>query len=190
MVLKFALEVWCACYLRAVEDDGIVISEFCNFKMSVTKTFEYITAKPIHLPGLITKAHHPAAGAVVVFSGETRNHSHGREVIYLDFEAYEQMATSMIDDLLIEAKEKWNLSIAMAQHRVGRVNVCEPAVVVITAATHRKEAYVANRYIIDKIKHTIPIWKAEYFIDGSSEWGGNCNCHKITGDLNKHVYEV
>jgi len=62
-------------------------------------------------------------------------------------------------------------------------------VVVITASAHRQEAYAANRYIIDRIKHEVPIWKCEYFDDGSKEWGGNCNCHKVTGEVGKHVYD-
>ncbi|RYY21810.1 MAG: molybdenum cofactor biosynthesis protein MoaE, partial [Sphingobacteriaceae bacterium] len=81
------------------------------------------------------------------------------------------------------------LKIALAQHRTGKVGVMESAVVVITASPHRAEAYSANRYIIDRIKHESPIWKCEYFKDGSKEWGGNCNCQKITGDASKHVYE-
>jgi molybdopterin synthase catalytic subunit len=69
------------------------------------------------------------------------------------------------------------------------VEVGESAVVVITSSAHRKEAYIANRFIIDKIKHEIPIWKCEYFQDGTREWGGNCNCRSITGDIGRHVYE-
>jgi molybdopterin synthase catalytic subunit len=61
---------------------------------------------------------------------------------------------------------------------------------VITATPHRKEAYDANRFIIEKIKHELPLWKCEYFVDGTKKWGGNCNCQDITGDVNQHVYGV
>jgi molybdopterin synthase catalytic subunit len=134
-------------------------------------------------------AHHPAAGAVVLFSGEVRDNNSGKKVEYLEYEAQIPMASTMISRILAEAKEKWNLNIALAQHRIGKVLLCESAVVVITASAHRSEAYAANRHIIDRIKHEVPIWKCEYFADGTKEWGGNCNCHEITGDVNEHIYE-
>ncbi len=149
----------------------------------------HLSAHSINIPELLALAHHPSAGAVVLFSGETRDSSHGKTVNYLDYEAQENMANKMIAAILKQATAKWNLNIAVAVHRTGKVAVSETAVVVITASAHRSEAYDANRFIIDKIKHEVPIWKCEYFIDGSKEWGGNCNCKDITGDANKHVYE-
>ena len=149
----------------------------------------HLSATAIDIPALLASAHHPKAGAIVLFSGETRDNSHDKEVSYLAYEAQETMASKMIADILKQANEKWRLNIAIAVHRTGKVAVSETAVVVITASAHRSEAYAANRFIIDKIKHEAPIWKCEYFIDGSKEWGGNCNCKEITGDVNKHIYE-
>ncbi len=149
----------------------------------------HLSATAIDIPALLASAHHPKAGAIVLFSGETRDNSHGREVSYLEYEAQETMANKMIADILKQANEKWQLNIAIAVHRTGKVAVSETAVVVITASAHRSEAYAANRFIIDKIKHEAPIWKCEYFTDGSKEWGGNCNCRQITGDASKHIYE-
>ena len=156
----------------------------------VVDELSFITSEPLDMVGLLAKAHHPRAGAVVLFSGDVRNHSNGKNVAYLEYEAQESMASKMIGAIVEEAKRKWQLTIALAIHRVGKVAVCESAVVVITASAHRQEAFVANRYIIDKIKHEVPIWKCEYFEDGSKEWGGNCNCHAITGEVGKHVYEL
>ncbi|MEO6000451.1 MAG: molybdenum cofactor biosynthesis protein MoaE [Chitinophagaceae bacterium] len=149
-----------------------------------------ITSNPLDIVGLLARAHHPQAGAIVLFSGDVRNHSNEKSVAYLEYEAHESMASGMIAAIVEEAKSKWKLTIALATHRVGKVAVCESAVVVITASAHRHEAFVANRYIIDKIKHEVPIWKCEYFADGTKEWGGNCNCHTITGEVGKHVYEL
>lgn len=149
----------------------------------------YLTSEAIDLTGLLAAAHHPEAGAVVLFSGDVRNGNLGKEVSYLEYEANEELAAKMICQIMEEAREQWNLKIALAQHRLGRINICEAAVVVITATPHRKEAYEANRHIIDRIKHEVPIWKCEYFTDGSKLWGGNCNCHEITGNPNKHIYE-
>ena len=150
---------------------------------------QHLSAHTINIPELLATAHHPKAGAVVLFSGETRDNSHDKEVAYLEYEAQESMAEKMIADILQQAVAKWNLNVAVAVHRTGKVSVSETAIVVITAAAHRSEAYAANRFIIDKIKHEAPIWKCEYFTDGSKQWGGNCNCKEITGDVNKHVYE-
>jgi molybdopterin synthase catalytic subunit len=150
---------------------------------------KHITSGPIDLSGLLAASHHPEAGAVVLFSGDVRDHNLGRHVAYLDYEAQETLATKMIAAILQEARIKWKLNIAVAQHRIGRVGVSEAAVVVITATPHRREAYEANRHIIDRIKHEVPIWKCEYFTDGTKLWGGNCNCHEITGDPAKHIYE-
>ena len=150
---------------------------------------KYISSGPLDLAGLLASSHHPQAGALVLFSGDVRDNNLGRNVAYLEYEAKESMAAKMIAEILEEAKKKWNLNIAAAQHRIGKVKVGESAVVVITATPHRREAYEANRYIIDRIKHEVPIWKCEYFTDGTKKWGGNCNCHEITGDVNKHLYE-
>jgi len=150
---------------------------------------EYITKKEIDLAALLRKSHCPSAGAVVLFSGEVRNHNAGKAVSYLEYEAHASMAAKMIAEILLAARNRWALSIAHAQHRIGKVKITESAVVVITASVHRGAAYASNRYIIDRIKHEVPIWKCEYLADGSKEWGGNCNCEKDTGDVNKHIYE-
>lgn len=154
----------------------------------VEDNIPYLSDKPLEVVALLAASHHPACGAVVLFSGEVRDNSNGQTVEYLEYEVHESMANKMIAEIITEAKKKWPLNIAVAQHRSGKVAIGESAVVVITATPHRKEAYEANQYIINRIKHEVPIWKCEYFTDGTKEWGGNCNCHKITGDVNKHVY--
>ncbi|HXD79047.1 MAG TPA: molybdenum cofactor biosynthesis protein MoaE [Puia sp.] len=148
-----------------------------------------ISAAPIDLAALVAAAHHPGAGAVVLFSGEVRDSNHGKPVAFLEYEAHAELAEKMIGEIMAEAKLRWGLSVVLAQHRVGRVAVGETAVVVITSAAHRGEAYAANRHIIDRIKHEAPIWKCEYFADGTREWGNNCNCQAVTGDVSKHIYD-
>jgi molybdopterin synthase catalytic subunit len=149
-----------------------------------------LSSAPLDIVGLLARAHHPGAGAVVLFSGEVRNSNKGQAVSFLEYEAYAPLATRLIEEILTEAREKWRLHIAIAQHRTGNVTVGDTAVIVITASAHRSEAYAANRYIIDRIKHEAPIWKCEHYADGSQEWGNNCNCHSVTGDVNKHIYET
>lgn len=150
---------------------------------------KHITSEPIDLAGLLAASHHPQAGAVVLFSGDVRINNLNKEVSYLEYEAQEVLASKLIASILEDARIKWKLNIALAQHRIGKVGISETAVVVITATPHRSEAYEANRHIIDRIKHEVPIWKCEYFADGTRLWGGNCNCHEITGDPAQHIYE-
>src|ERR1700683_2389425 len=150
--------------------------------MRQSSSFRPVVGGRIDLVGLLAEGHHPAAGAVVLFSGEVRESNNGKEVAFLEYEAHIPLAEKMIPEILSEAKERWNLSVSIAQHRIGRVEIGETAVVVITASAHRSEAYTANRHIIDRIKHEAPIWKCEHYRDGTKEWGNNCNCHAVTGD--------
>ena len=138
---------------------------------AVEDKFPYISSEPLDLASLLALAHNPQSGAVVLFSGEARKSNGEREVAYLQYEAQQTMAAKMISEIMKEAIEKWNLSFAIAQHRIGKVAISESAVAVITSSAHRSEAYEANRFIIDKIKKEVPIWKCEYFTDGTKEWG-------------------
>ena len=107
-------------------------------------------------------------------AGNRHERHKGRAVTALEYEAYGPLAIKMIGEILRTATQKWGLHIALAQHRVGRVAAGETAVVVITASAHRGEAYEANRYIIDRIKHEAPIWKCEIYADGTREWSKSC----------------
>ena len=135
---------------------------------------EIITGNPIDVNFLLKQAHHPGAGGIVLFSGEVRDSHAGKTVKYLLYEAYVPLARKILRQIVESAIEKWNLNYAAAVHRTGKVGISECAVVVVTSHAHRKEAYEANQYIIDRIKHEAPIWKCEHFEDGTHEWGGNC----------------
>lgn len=138
---------------------------------------KFITEKDIELEKLFAQSHNRLAGAVVLFSGEVRASNKNRDVLHLEYEAYIPMAEKLIAAILEEAKEKWNLNTAFCVHRIGRVEISGCAVVVITASAHRAQAYQANQHIIDRVKNEVPIWKHEFFADGTSEWGDNCDCH-------------
>ena len=161
-----------------------------SYHPQVADDFSYITNDEIDVVGLLAASHHPKAGALVLFSGEVRDHNIGKEVLWLEYEAHMALASEMMKSILQEARNKWPLNIAIAQHRIGKVAIGESAVVVITASPHRREAYEANKFIIDKIKHEVPIWKCELFADGTKVWGNNCNCHAVTGSVDKHVYDL
>jgi len=136
----------------------------------------HISHTDINYADLFADFRDPNSGAVVMFSGEVRDNNKGKAVTHLEYEAYEPMAEKMIAEILHAALEKWPLNKAICVHRVGPVDVCGCAVVVITSSAHRAAAYEANRYIIDRVKYEAPIWKHEFFTDGTGEWGQNCDC--------------
>lgn len=132
--------------------------------------FKYLTWESIEWNQFLPKGRQVSVGASVLFLGTVRSHSESRSVLYLEYEAYEAMAERMIRDLTEEAREKWPLEGVRVLHRLGRVALGEITVAIEVRSAHRDEAYRASRYLIEEIKHKVPIWKKEYFSDGTSEW--------------------
>ena len=135
-----------------------------------------ITTSPIDLIFWLKYSNFPNAGGKVIFSGEVRNHNEGKRVSHLDYEAEIKMSEKLIRRITNEAVKKWDLAFALCIHRIGAIQISESAVLVITSHSHRKEAYEANQYIIDRVKHEVPIWKKEFYEDGTYSWGPQCQC--------------
>ncbi|MCB1560397.1 MAG: molybdenum cofactor biosynthesis protein MoaE [Xanthomonadales bacterium] len=110
------------------------------------------------------------AGAFNIFEGRVRNEHRGRAVLRLDYQAYTRMAEHEGDKVLAEAIERFGLLDALCLHRVGRLEIGEPAVWVGALAGHRDASFGGCRYVIDEIKQRVPIWKREYYVDGESDW--------------------
>jgi molybdopterin synthase catalytic subunit len=139
---------------------------------------KHITPHLIDIQALFSQSHNQQTGAVVLFSGEVRATNKGKEVLWLEYEAYDEMAEETIAQILDDAKSQWPLNFACCIHRTGKLEICDCAVVVITSSPHRDAAYKANRFIIDQVKSKAPIWKNEIFADGTNEWGQNdCHCN-------------
>ena len=119
-----------------------------------------------------------ASGACVVFEGWVRNHHEGRAVMRLEYEVYEPVALKVGRQILEEAREQFGPLYAAAVHRYGLMEVGEVAVAVAVSSAHRDEGFKACRYIIDEAKTRLPIWKKEYFADGSVQW---VNCARCAG---------
>ena len=112
----------------------------------------------------------PGAGAVAVFVGTVRDHSEGREAVtHLDYEAYEDRVVGAIQEIVAEAQARWPILRGVVEHRVGRVELGEPAVVVAVSTAHRHDAFDAARYLIDELKGRAPLWKKEHW-PGGAEW--------------------
>jgi len=110
-------------------------------------------------------------GAIATFSGTVRRHSRGRSVRYLDYEAYEGMAETMMAKLADQLKERYDIHAVAIHHRVGRVELGEPSVVIAVSAAHRGDALAACRDAIDILKADVPLWKKEVY-EGGEEWIG------------------
>lgn len=106
------------------------------------------------------------AGGHVVFIGTVRNHTSSKEVIRLDFEAYGPMAEKEMRKIAERAIDKFDVLHVVIHHRVGKLNIGEVPVIIAVSSAHRKDAFKACEFCIDKLKETVPIWKKEFFEDG------------------------
>jgi molybdopterin synthase catalytic subunit len=112
----------------------------------------------------------PAAGGFASFEGWVRNHNEGLAVTRLEYEAFEALAVKEGERIIAEARERFPLLAAACVHRVGSLAIGDLAVWVGVSARHRDEAFQACRYIIDEVKHRLPIWKKEHYVNGDSGW--------------------
>jgi MoaE-MoaD fusion protein len=123
--------------------------------------------QPINAAALAAAAKHPEDGAVVVFDGIVRNHSRGRRTLHLDYEAYEEMALRQMRVLSEMALERFAIRHVTLVHRLGRLQIGETSVLIVVASAHRSAAFEACRWLIDRLKQIVPIWKKETFADGA-----------------------
>ena len=130
-----------------------------------------ITLAPLSIEEIYTKANDPANGAVVFMSGMVRNQTDGKPVVSLEYQAYEPMALRVFAQIAADIRSLWtDVNRVVIHHRIGRLHVGEISVLVAVGCPHRGEAFEACRYAIDTLKHNAPIWKKEFWEDGSSTW--------------------
>lgn len=121
---------------------------------------------PLSLQEVVDAVSAPSQGGLVTFSGAVRDHSKGKRVTRLDYEAYGPMAQKKLAQIGAEAGEKWPGTQVAVLHRLGTLVPGDLAVVIAASAPHRKEAFRACEYVIDRLKEDVPIWKKEYAEDG------------------------
>ena len=120
-----------------------------------------ITTAPISTEAVAEKVKRDSYGALVTFEGRVRDNSEGQRVLYMEYEAFQEMAHKKLAEIADEVRARWQpLDIAMS-HRVGRLEVGEVALAIAVASPHRKEAFAACQYAVDRIKEIVPIWKKE-----------------------------
>ena len=139
-----------------------------------------VTRKAIDLQELLDFVTDPAAGAIVTFTGTTRDNNEGRRVIALDYEAYPEMAEKELARLGEEAKKRWSIQRMAIVHRIGPVQITEPSVIIAVSAAHRADAFEACRFAIEEIKKSVPIWKKEVF-EGGEVWIGTQSGQPLPG---------
>jgi molybdopterin synthase catalytic subunit len=130
-----------------------------------------LTEDPVSLDAVVREVATDEAGAIATFSGTARRHSRGRIVQYLDYEGYEGMAEDMMAKLAAGLKERYDVHEIAIHHRVGRVELGEPSVVIAVSAAHRADALAACKDAIDILKVDVPLWKKEVY-EGGEEWIG------------------
>ncbi len=138
-----------------------------------------LTDQPIVIDELLDAVADPAAGAVVLFVGTTRDHNQGRRVERLEYEAYAAMAEKELERVAIEARGRWELTRIAVVHRTGAVPVGRASVAIAVSAAHRAAAFEAARFTIDRLKEVVPIWKKEFF-EGGAVWIGDQCCQHGT----------
>ncbi|MGE5443598.1 MAG: molybdenum cofactor biosynthesis protein MoaE [Ignavibacteriales bacterium] len=137
--------------------------------MTEDTDFFKITSDKIEVEEVIRKIADVESGAIVVFIGTVRKSSGGREVKYLEYEAYREMTLREFGKIAQEIRQMWDVRKLAIVHRIGKLGLGEISVLIVVSAPHRDGAYTASRYTIEKLKQTVPIWKKEVW-EGGEEW--------------------
>ena len=147
-----------------------------------------LTHEPIDLQRVMREVSDPHCGAEVLFVGTTRQWTRSAsaevastvETSHLVYECYEELAVAEMERLIATAKERWPIRQVFVIHRLGRVDPMEASVAIAVSCPHRREAFEAAEWLIDEIKHRVPIWKQEHYVQAGAEWihptAGNCRC--------------
>ena len=134
-----------------------------------------LTTAPIEIPALRSALADPTCGGFASFEGWVRDHNEGAQVLRLEYEAYEALAVREGGRIIAEAVRRFGVTRAACVHRLGSLAIGDVAVWVGASSPHRDEAFLACRYVIDEVKHRLPIWKKEHYLSGDSGW---VNCER------------
>jgi molybdopterin synthase catalytic subunit len=139
-----------------------------------------ISFAPLSLAEVYTLADAPANGAIALMSGTVRQQTEGKAVVYLEYQAYEPMALEVFRQIGQHIHQEWpDTNRVVIHHRTGKLEIGEISVLVAVGCPHRAEAFAACRYAIDTLKHNAPIWKKEFWADGSSTWVSINTCKEV-----------
>jgi len=141
-----------------------------------------LTEEPLDLDALITGSGDARSGALVVFGGTVRNHHEGRGVTHLNYSAYAPLGEKLIAAIERETLARFKVHHCRVVHRTGALGIGEAAIYAVVRAAHRREAFAAAQYAVDRVKHEVPVWKEEFYSDGGSAFvEGCCIAHAEKG---------
>jgi MoaE-MoaD fusion protein len=132
-----------------------------------TRRHCFIVRSPIDMQRILNELKHGDDGAALVFEGIVRNQTRGRKTLYLDYEAYEEMALQQMESLAAQALQQFQIRDVAIVHRLGRLEIGGTSVLIAVVSAHRAAGFDACRWLIDTLKRTVPIWKKEHFEDGA-----------------------
>lgn len=153
--------------------DGDTVAFIPPVSGGTTTPRYHVGNAPLDATPLVQQLSHPGIGAVVTFAGTVRDHFGNRQSARLEYEAYTEMAVAVLADIGAEAERTFAIDAVAIHHRIGVLELCEVAVVVVVTSAHRKAALQAVDWIMDRIKEVAPIWKKEHWADGGTEWVGS-----------------
>ena len=128
-----------------------------------------ITAEPLAPEPFLQHVRRDDSGAVALFLGVVRDNSHGRRVLYLEYDAYPEMAEKKLREVAEEAQSRWPITDVAIAHRTGRLEIGETSLLVAVSSPHRHDAFAACHHIVNRIKEIVPIWKKEVW-EGGEAW--------------------
>ena len=142
--------------------------------MDELKSFARISETRLSLDRFDTVQHFPECGGVGVFIGTVRNHHEGKAVTALKYTAYAPVAEKMIRQIEQEIQQQYGVSYVRVMHRIGSLQIGEEAIIAVAYAAHRREAFAACEAVVERVKHEVPVWKEEFYLDGSSQYVEGC----------------
>jgi adenylyltransferase/sulfurtransferase len=150
------------------------------------KLFSFATTA-IDVNSLRRELADPSCGGFCSFEGWVRNNNEGQDVTRLEYEAFIDLAVKEGERIVQEAAQRYGVTKAVCVHRVGSLEIGDVAVWVGVSSGHRDEAFKACRYIIDEVKHRVPIWKKEHYVNGDSGW---VNCERCAEHAHEHAHAI
>lgn len=142
------------------------------------KNFPRIQAAALHQHGFDGIQQFPECGGVGIFVGTVRNHHQGKAVKALKYTAYAPVAEKMIRQIEQEIQAKYGVSYVRVVHRIGALAIGDTAIIAMAYAAHRREAFQACEEAVERVKHEVPVWKEEFYMDGSSQYVEGCCIRK------------
>jgi molybdopterin synthase catalytic subunit len=134
----------------------------------------YLSNQPLALEPLLAQGRFPDCGGLALFAGTVRDSNDGKRVLRLRYSAYAPLAEKLMREIEAETRQRFGLPYCRVQHRLGLLEIGDVAIYCVARAPHRAEAFAACRHAVDRVKHAVPIWKEEFYADGSSAFVQGC----------------